>query len=81
MRQIKTEFRSSLSTKRVTSLVGYNFNKRCYCCELSLLILMSLFLLKESHVLMIETRVINISVFITILSIFKIDVMTFNKVW
>ena len=31
----KTEFRSSLSTETVSSLIGYHFNKRCKC-ELSL---------------------------------------------
>ena len=30
---IKTEFRSSLSIDKVSSLIGYHFNK---CCELSL---------------------------------------------
>ena len=35
MRRIKTEFRSSLSTEIVSSLIGYHFNKRCKC-ELSL---------------------------------------------
>ena len=78
VRRIKTEFRSSLSTERVTSLIGYHFNKRCYCCELSLFILMNLFLLKESHVLMIETRAINISIFKTIVFVvnFLFDVIT-----
>ena len=31
----KTEFRSTLSTETVSSLIGYHFNKRCKC-ELSL---------------------------------------------
>ena len=36
VRRIKTEFRLSLSTDKVSSLIGYHFNKRCKCCELSL---------------------------------------------
>ena len=79
VRRIKTEFQSSLSTETVSSLIRYHFNKRYKCCELSLLTLMSLFLLKESHVLMKETSAINISIFKTtifFIHFFLIDVMT-----
>ena len=78
MRRIKTEFQSSLSNETVSFLIIYYFNKRYKCCELTLLPLMSLFLLKESHVLMKETRAINICIFKTTVFIvyFLIDVMT-----
>ena len=35
VRRIKTDFRSSLQTETVSALIGYHFNKKCQCCELS----------------------------------------------
>ena len=62
VRRIKTEFQSSLSTETVSSLIGCHFNKRC---DANYLYLMSLFLLKESRLLMKEKMVINIIIFKT----------------
>ena len=63
MSWIKTEFRSSLSTDKVSSLIGYHFNKRCKCCELSLF---DESLLAKGklciYILMTEARAINISI-------------------
>ena len=73
---IKTEFRSSLSTETVSSLIGYHFNRRCKCWEISLLILMSLFLLKESHVLMKEISILKTIVFFAKIILIGCDDLT-----
>ena len=62
---IKTEFRSSLSTETV-SLLSLDIILTRDVNVANYLYLMSLFLLKESHVLMKETRAINISILKTI---------------